>query len=348
MARAYGVHGLVPWDYINFAPGGRPNLQAPLMYWAIGGLGRLIGGTGSDYVLANSILAAVQWGAAMATAAAFALCVGGEWTMLFAAALLSGAAFASASFAVGIPSGWLFILTPWGIHFFMRRRLALDPADKLSASSKVYILPLGPNDHCLESMEKRGWVRCWGGTANSGVVTLAGRAPFAEAAAAVGEIVARQAAWLSQHAVNNTLNASAGIAAFSQTALDARRMKLIEQRERMGRIELALVMYANALEPGYPGRAARMRRAGRAFGVIAGYLGDEFALDFENDAATRRLKRRLGRLAAVAQSLARDGRPNDAFMHETEETVDGYLVTRGTTFEVRPPGNKLPWLRAFE
>jgi hypothetical protein len=67
------------------------------------------------------MLAAVQWAAAMATAAFFALLLGGEWAMLFAAALLSGAGFAATSFAVGIPSGWLFILIPWAIHFFLRR-----------------------------------------------------------------------------------------------------------------------------------------------------------------------------------------------------------------------------------
>jgi hypothetical protein len=79
LARAWGEHGLVPWDHINFGPGGRPNLQGPLMYLVIGGLGRAMGGAGRDYVLANAIVAAAQWAAAMATAAVFALWLGGEW-----------------------------------------------------------------------------------------------------------------------------------------------------------------------------------------------------------------------------------------------------------------------------
>ena len=136
LARQYGEHGLVTWDRINFGPGGRPNLQAPLLHLAIGALGRAMGGTGDDYVLANAILAAAQWAAAMATAAFFALTLGGEWAMLLAAALLSGAGYASASFAAGIPSGWLFILTPWAIHFFLKRRLVPAAA---AATAAIYV-----------------------------------------------------------------------------------------------------------------------------------------------------------------------------------------------------------------
>jgi hypothetical protein len=93
MGRDYAQHGLVPWDRINFGPGGRPNLQGPLLQAAIGGLGRLLGGRGDDYVLANAILAVIQWAAAMGTTAFFTFWLGGEIAMLLAVALLSGAAF---------------------------------------------------------------------------------------------------------------------------------------------------------------------------------------------------------------------------------------------------------------
>jgi hypothetical protein len=142
LARAYGEHGLVPWDHINFGPAGRPNLQAPLMYLVAGTIGRVIGGTGGDYVLASTMLAGAQWAGAMATAGFFALMLGGEWAMLLAVALLSGAGFAATSFAVGIPSGWLFILIPWAIHFFLRRRLALT-AIATSAAIYVHIARVG-------------------------------------------------------------------------------------------------------------------------------------------------------------------------------------------------------------
>ena len=106
------------------------------MYMAVGAIGRAMGGRGGDYVLANAMLAAVQWAAAMATAAFFALLLGGEWAMLLAAALLSGAGFAATSFAIGIPSGWLFILIPWAIHFFLRRRLVLAT---IIISAAIYV-----------------------------------------------------------------------------------------------------------------------------------------------------------------------------------------------------------------
>jgi hypothetical protein len=31
-------------------------------------------------------------------------------------------------------------------------------------------------------------------------------------------------------------------------------------------------------------------------------------------------------------------------MNAADQVVDRYLVTKGTTFAVRPPGNSLPWL----
>jgi hypothetical protein len=123
IGREYGEHGLVPWDAINFGPRGRPNLQGPLLHAAIGGLGRLLGGSGDDYVLANATLAVIQWAAAMGTAAFFAYRLAGEVAMLLAVALLSGAAFAGTSFAIGIPSGWLFIFSPWAIWFFLHDRI---------------------------------------------------------------------------------------------------------------------------------------------------------------------------------------------------------------------------------
>lgn len=595
LARAYGEHGLVPWDHINFGPAGRPNLQGPLMYVVIGGLGRAMGGTGDDYVFANAVVAAAQWAAAMGTAAAFALWLGGEWAMLLAAALLSGAVFAATSFSVGIPSGWLFILTPWAIYFFLRRRLWLaslataaavlvhiggcvtaplgvaiaaalerrwrdlivvgaalvlltapytvhclyyvewlrdvhshsallfdplldilgligfvaalkraranpflvawaaapvawlfqdpgrfivqsglaasvlagvwlagrlaamgarrraayaaalaviatlcpfglpslsaeaawaggirypravnwsdaralagiiehngldgnliadyipalcpaiavyapvscekghwvevqpriDPADALSAALKAYVLPLGAHDPALEAMVARGWIRVWGAAGPSSVVTLAARAPLAAAEPAAEQIVAAQAGWLSAHAMNNSFNANDWSAVLSQAAFAARRLRLLEQRERAGRIELALIVYAYALEPNHPRQAARMRRAARGFGVIASFLGDSLALDFESAAATARLKRALGRLAAAAQPLATTAAPpllgngnpqaprgaeRAAFARALDQALRSYLGMKGTSFAERPANDDLPWLSAL-
>jgi hypothetical protein len=125
LARQYAEHGPFFWDTIHYGPAHRPNLQGPALHLAIGLLGRLLGGTGDDYVRANAILGLAQWVAAIATVVFFARRLGGDRAALLAVSALAGGAFVSGSYRVGIPSGWMFILTPWAIHFFLAGHLAL-------------------------------------------------------------------------------------------------------------------------------------------------------------------------------------------------------------------------------
>jgi hypothetical protein len=124
LAHQYGEHGSYWWDDIHYAPAHRPNLQGPAVHVAVGALGRLLGGTGDDYVRANAIVALLGWLAAVATLLHFARREGGDCAALLAVAAFTGSAFASASFSVNLPSGWLFVLTPWAIDAFLRGRLA--------------------------------------------------------------------------------------------------------------------------------------------------------------------------------------------------------------------------------
>jgi hypothetical protein len=218
----------------------------------------------------------------------------------------------------------------------------IDPADALSAASKVYVLPLAAGDPALEAMARRGWLRAWGGAADSTVVTLTARAPLDAASAAAGGVVAPEATWLSAHAINNSFRGSEWLAILSPATLRARRAQLLDQGERAGRIQLALIVYAYALEPGFPQPAARMRRAARDFGVIASLLSDGLALGWESDAATARLRWRLGLLSSAAQSMDRQPPPDAEFERALDETLDVYLVTKGTAFFERPPGDNSP------
>jgi len=122
LARQYAEHGVYWWDYLNWAPTGRPNLQGPALHYAVGLLGRVMGGDGWAYINAFSILAVVQWAAAVFTAVFFARRFGGDRAALFAAALLTGSVFSAAPFFVGVPSGWIFILSAWAIHYFLEER----------------------------------------------------------------------------------------------------------------------------------------------------------------------------------------------------------------------------------
>ena len=122
LARQYAENGVYWWDYLNWAPTGRPNLQGPALHYAVGFLGRVMGGDGWAYIHAFSILAVVQWAAAVFTAAYFARRFGGDRGALFAVALLTGSVMSAAPFFVGVPSGWIFILSAWAIHFFLEKR----------------------------------------------------------------------------------------------------------------------------------------------------------------------------------------------------------------------------------
>ena len=123
LARQYGEHGTYWWDDIHYAPAHRPNLQGPAVHVAVGALGRLLGGSGDDDVRANAIVGLLGWLAAVATLVHFARREGGDRAALLGVAAFTGSAFASASFSVNLPSGWLFVVTPWAIDAFIRGRL---------------------------------------------------------------------------------------------------------------------------------------------------------------------------------------------------------------------------------
>jgi len=124
LARQFAEHNVYWWDFLNWAPTGRPNLQGPALHYGVALLGRLLGGDGWDYIHAFSVLAVAQWAAAVFTAAFFARRYGGDRAALFAVALLTGNVYSAASFFVGVPSGWIFILAGWAIFFFLERRYA--------------------------------------------------------------------------------------------------------------------------------------------------------------------------------------------------------------------------------
>ena len=95
------------WDDIHYAPAHRPpNLQGPACIVAVGVLGRVLGGTGDDYVRANAIVALFRLdrrGSRRLVHFARRR-EGGDRAALLAIAAFTGSAFASASFSVNLPS----------------------------------------------------------------------------------------------------------------------------------------------------------------------------------------------------------------------------------------------------
>ncbi|UCF36231.1 MAG: hypothetical protein JSU96_15610 [Acidobacteriota bacterium] len=158
LGRQYGEHGFYPWDDLNWAPTGRPNLQGPLLHYGIGILGRILGGEGDDYVLAYTLLALSLWAMAVFTAVFFARRYGGDWAALFSAALFTGSVWSAGSFFVGVPSGWVFVLTPWAIHFFLERRYVTSA---LVTTAVMYVhlggSPVAPFGVLLAAAFTRDW-----------------------------------------------------------------------------------------------------------------------------------------------------------------------------------------------
>lgn len=584
MGRDYGERGLVSWDHINFGPGGRPNLQGPFLHAAIGMLGRLLGGRGDDYVLANAILAIIQWAASMGTAAFFAFWLGGEIAMLLAVALLSGAAFASTSFAVGIPSGWLFIFTPWAIWCFLDERLVLaavaaalaiyshiggyltvlpgiamaallarrwrqlfvcgaittgltlpytihvirytawlsgvkshsallfdpmldmlaiagavrilrtprehpfmgawllapiawlfedtgrfvlqwplggsvaagwllanrvthftetrhrihysigiaalatflpvglpslagqaasvagnhyplavdwnnarsialgidhaglahtliadyspalcpalavyadvscekgawvevqpraDPAEYVPAAQKTYVIPLASNDRMLASLGALGWIIVYpsgsGASAsptNSSVMRLIRRPSIGEAAGLAPTITV-EAGWLGRNATNNALSFVDLLRLSSAYGREQFRRMLAIQRAHAGRIEVACLVYAWALEAGDPEDARAMRQIALKMGVIASYLSDDFAVDFLSQNRMAGLREQFLELASRSNRLAFDPSPSPELMANFTSLLSAGLNNHGDMFTGRPAGDWLPWL----
>jgi hypothetical protein len=551
LGRYYGEHGTAWWDPINWGPRGRPNLQGPLMHVAIALLGRLLGGSGDAYVLANAILSLSQWVAAIFTIVFFARKYGGDWPALFAIVLFTGSALTSLSFYIGLPSGWIFILTPWAIWFFMKgrwliaalfvaaacyahlggfatapigivvaaalarrwrnliftgavsaaltmpylvhffrhrswyigerghvagglvtpliyliaipglimllrrprenamlvawafapiawlfqdaqrfalqwdlggvviagvflgrfalrpiavaaivavatlfplsipgflpeatwavglryprmieweeaKRLAAiiqrdgldrrlvyvynhsfspalavyapmsferghwvevqprpNPANGLSAGIKTYVLPVPPDDPVLRMYEGEGLLKVHGGTSKSSVLTLTRPGDLPRVAKIVAETASRDALWLADHAVNNRLEPIGDL--FSPDAIAARRAQRLEQRTHAGRIAVAAVVYAYALEPQHPEQARGSRDSVRAYSSIAAFLSDEWSLDFVNEQRHDRLRANFRRFGIAVGKLGQHVVPFEELSQATDALFDDYF-----------------------
>jgi hypothetical protein len=561
LAQQYAAHGAVWWDHINFGPRGRPNLQGPALHIAIAILGSILGGSPRAYILGNAMLGVLQWLAAMLTTLYFARRLAGDFAAMIAVALLAGSAYAAGSFAIGIPSGWLFIAVPWAIYFFLEDRLIIatlivslscythlggfltapvgvaiaatlrrkwralflvgaatavltapysihflanlgwyrgrhgheaihfdllidllalagavfylwrplknpflfawafspiawllqdasrfaaqstmagavlggifvadmmqriaaprlrialaagvvalatifplgipsllaettwdaglrfprpldwqrasaiaqvisenrlndrllavyqnsfgpaiavftpvtlqrghwvevqpkvDPALDLSAGSKVYVVPLAPDDPVLRAMEKRGLVRVWGGTADTAVVTLVTRADPATVGPMVMQILEDNAQWLGEHAINNQMPPpETMLKHLGYASLEARRRLMDVQRFHAGRMEMACLVYAYALEPSSPKIAKALRNRAWGFAEMGSFLSDDDPLGYISDDRHRQFRENMIAFAqALKASTAEDPFSTPPVDKATNHLFDDYF-----------------------
>lgn len=186
-----------------------------------------------------------------------------------------------------------------------------NPPEALSAGAQVYLMPLPPGDDILVQFRIYGLVRIHGGTANTSVVTLTRPGKLDLAAPLAAEVLRQEAAWLAANAVDNTARRSGSL--LDPERLEEWRERLWRQRIRVGRMSLAMLTYAYALEPENAAAAQWVRQAARDFGTLAGLLGDEAAVVGMRETRFERLRENLRAVAREAPVLRRQSLPSPEF-----------------------------------
>ena len=186
-----------------------------------------------------------------------------------------------------------------------------DPGDDLSAGAQTYVVPLATDDPVLSSMSRAGLVQIYGGTSDSALVDLLKPADRKTIAPVVSQILADNADWLGDNAINNRMPPRADLVKlWSKKGLDAYRVRMDRQRFRAGRMEIACLVYAYAIENESPKFAYQLRGFARGFGEMAGFISDSQAVGFISDAQFELFKRNMHALAAAIAAGGSD--PLDA------------------------------------
>jgi len=178
-----------------------------------------------------------------------------------------------------------------------------DPGDDLSAGAQTYVVPLGPDDSVLLSMSQAGLVQIYGGTSDSSVIDMLKPANPQTIAPVVSQILADNADWLADNAINNKMPPRADLVKLlSKKGQDPHRARMDRQRFRAGRMEIACLVYAYAVENESPKSAYWLRGVARGFAEMAGFISDDNAVGFMSDARFGLFKRNLHAFAAAVRA----------------------------------------------
>jgi hypothetical protein len=162
----------------------------------------------------------------------------------------------------------------------------VDPADTISAGRFVHMLPLPPDDSLLAVFTGNGLVTNHGGGKQTSLITLPSPVGTAAFNPLLVDVVDREIDWLLANARPNLFPPPATL--FNVVAIREHRAMLAEQKAHVGRIQLAVLLYAFAIEGDEPELAAGVRRSARGWGGVANFLGDETAMDYVDEARFRR------------------------------------------------------------
>jgi len=184
-----------------------------------------------------------------------------------------------------------------------------DPGDDLSAGAQTYVVPLAPDDPVLSSMSKAGLVQIYGGTSDSSVIDLLKPADPKTIAPVASQILGDSADWLGDNAINNktpAISLADLVKLRSKKRLDVHRVTMDQQRFRAGRMEIACLVYAYAIENQSPKFAYQLRGIARGFGEMASFISDGSPVGFISDAQFELFKRNMLAFATAVKAAGSD------------------------------------------
>lgn len=176
-------------------------------------------------------------------------------------------------------------------------------------------------------MSQAGLVQIYGGTLDSSVIDLLKPAEPKTIVPVVLQILGDNADWLGDNAINNNMPpARADLAKLGlKKGLDARRVKMDQQRFRAGRMEIACLVYAYAIERESPKIAGQVRNTARGFGEMASFISDGSPVGFIGDAQFELFKRNMLAFAAALKAAGSDPLDAPALHSATDKLFDDFF-----------------------
>jgi hypothetical protein len=112
---------------------------------------------------------------------------------------------------------------------------------------------------------------------------------------------------------------------FNVSEIRTRRESMAIQKAHVGRIQLAVLLYAYAIEAEHPEVAAGVRRSARGWGSVANFIGDETALDYIDEVQFARFLGNLGAFARAVTVLRTQTLPSVEADQATDRLFDEFF-----------------------
>jgi len=123
IAKMLAQKGFFLWDYVEFAPAGRPHLYPPLFHAMVAILGKALGGSPWSFIIANDLVSVGIFSLGLYVSWYIGRKLYGEMGGFLVFTVTSGLLMPALSMAVGLPSALVFIFTPLAALWFLKGKL---------------------------------------------------------------------------------------------------------------------------------------------------------------------------------------------------------------------------------